>query len=116
MKRFILRVLLFMGLFLLLSSQKCGNKGSYVYIFEKTYSLEQENRSHEVLDSLLHSYDLDTIPFTKWITLIMSNPDSTKIIQRGIHSKDYSVIFTYNTYVLLDSAYYEIKVRKFIEK
>lgn len=111
MKKFILLLVLFF----LLSSKKCINKSYYDYSFEKSYTLEQEDKSIHDLDSILRIYDLDTISIADWITLELNKEDSCKIVQRSIHTIDYKTIVTYNTYVFKDSVSFEIRVRRYVE-
>lgn len=104
-------------MFILLSASKCNKniESSSSYVFEQTYSINEETQSIHDLFILLHNYNQDSIPLSKWITFIGTN-DGGYILQQMLTKRSDSInyIFIYNTYKVVDSTFYDIKVRKII--
>ena len=111
MKKFILILLFF-----LLIASKCDKKPDLTfasYEYEQTYGINEEAQSIHDLFILLHNYNQDSIPLTKWPGFMGTN-DSGFILQQILtkYSDTVNYIFIYNTYKIADSTFYSIKVRK----
>ena len=113
MKRLILILLI-----LIMTATKCDKTSSEFsssYVFEQTYSINQETQSIYDLYVLLHNYDQDSIPLSKWPAFMGIN-DKEFILQQMLTKRSDSInyIFIYNIHKVTDSTFYEIKVRKII--
>lgn len=114
MKKLIFLLILFM----LLCSSKCKQQTVHFssYVFEQSYSQNQEKESIHDLFTLLHNYGQDSIPLEKWLTYMGIN-DEGMVIQQVLtkyESDTLNYVFIYNTLKKKDSTFYDIKVRKMI--
>jgi hypothetical protein len=85
------------------------------YVYEQTYGINQEAQSIHDLYTLLHNYSQDSIPLSKWPAFMGKN-DEGFILQQMLTKRSDSInyIFIYNIHKVVDSTFYDIKVRKII--
>lgn len=111
-----MKKLIFILILLLLCSSKCKEQSDDLsYIFQRNYSELEQNCVIRDIDSLINVYDVQKYPLDEWITLKLEKEDGyieQKMISKYLDSINYIMI--YNRYLMTDTTFYELKIRKTI--
>ncbi len=110
-----MKKLILLILFIVLSS--C-NKYITQNIYERTYSEYERDIAYEDVYNHLYSYDMDTIPFSMWLSneLITDTITINQQMIRKIINEKTNYTFLLTKYIYPTSIYYNFLIRYFGKK
>jgi hypothetical protein len=108
------KIILLIILFFLFSASECDKEQPNAkYTFEKTYNYNQEAQSIKDVYVQLKLNRIDSIPMSRWMTAKF-NKDEGYVLQSLLLVMNDSLRydFIYTTFIFIDSARFQFKVRK----